>query len=45
MAQLLLVEDDHTLGLSLRLALKANGHGVQVAGTLAPRAALAEPSV
>ena len=35
MAQLLLVEDDPTLGLSLRLALTAQGHEVQVAPNLA----------
>lgn len=41
MAKLLLIEDDHTLGLSLRLALTAQGHVVTVVPTLtAARAAL-----
>lgn len=35
MAELLLVEDDPTLGLSLRLALTAHGHEVRVAPNLA----------
>jgi len=46
MAHVLLVEDDPTLGLSLRLALSANGHHVHLAPTLASaRAALASPSI
>jgi len=45
MANVLLVEDDLTLGLSLRLALKAHGHDVHVATTLASaREALATPT-
>ncbi len=44
MAHVLLVEDDQTLGLSLRLALNAHGHDVQVAPTLATaRRALTSP--
>jgi two-component system OmpR family response regulator/two-component system response regulator QseB len=35
MAKLLIVEDDATLGMTLRLALGAQGHEVQVAPTLA----------
>jgi len=35
MAKLLLIEDDQTLGLSLRLALTAQGHAVTVVPTLA----------
>lgn len=35
MANVLLVEDDQTLGLTLRLALNAHGHDIQVAPTLA----------
>jgi len=35
MAKILIVEDDATLALSLRLALTAHGHEVEVAGSLA----------